>query len=137
MERRLRFLLVDDDVYMRMLIRRYAEPYGVVVEAVDGIEACSIFKESCEPGGDRLDLILMDYHMPGLDGFETVAEIRKMEGLGRCGRVCIVMVTSMEDPNVIMRSVYDNLCCRYLLKPVLCSDFNAMIEELFHDGEGD
>ena len=39
------------------------------------------------------DIIIMDYHMPGLNGFEAVAEIRKYPS---CTNIPIIILTSDE-----------------------------------------
>ncbi len=65
-------LIVDDEVQIRTLIRKYAEFGGHrVTEAADGMEAIAKAAESAP------DLIVMDIMMPELDGFSAVREIRK------------------------------------------------------------
>ncbi len=68
----MRLLVVDDEVRIRELIRKYAAFEGYeVTEAADGMEAV----EKCRQG--KFDLIIMDVMMPELDGFSAVREIRK------------------------------------------------------------
>ena len=68
-----RLLIVDDEMNIRMLIKKYAlfEKYDVE-EAENGMEAI----EKCR--GTDFDLIIMDIMMPELDGFSACREIRKM-----------------------------------------------------------
>ena len=69
-----RILVVDDEANIRTLIRKYAEFEGdQVTEAENGMEAV----ELCRRHPDAFDIIVMDVMMPELDGFSTVAEIRK------------------------------------------------------------
>ena len=44
-----------------------------ILRAQNGTEAIAVFKENTE-----IDLILMDINMPGMDGFETTKEIKKI-----------------------------------------------------------
>jgi len=69
-----KLLIVDDEVNIRMLIRKYAtfEQYEVD-EAENGMEAIEKF----QAGG--YDLIIMDVMMPELDGFSACREIRKTD----------------------------------------------------------
>lgn len=68
-------LVVDDEVGIRMIIKKYAEFEGhTVTEAGDGMEAVSIVRQS----PDKFDIIIMDVMMPELDGFSAVKEIRKV-----------------------------------------------------------
>ncbi|MGN0753688.1 MAG: response regulator transcription factor [Aristaeellaceae bacterium] len=65
-------LVVDDEMNIRGMIRKYAVFEGYqVTEAADGLEAVQM----CESG--RFDLIVMDVMMPEMDGFTALREIRK------------------------------------------------------------
>lgn len=65
-------LIVDDEINIRGLIRKYAIFEGYqVTEAANGMEAIRMCREG------QFDLIVMDVMMPELDGFSTVREIRK------------------------------------------------------------
>ncbi len=64
-------LVVDDDPVNRRVASRLVEELGgEAVEAESGHAAIA------ELGRRRFDLVLMDYMMPGMDGFETTARIR-------------------------------------------------------------
>lgn len=79
----LKLLIVDDDRHLRKLVLTYAELEGFVcVEAEDGCEAI----EKVSKG--NFDIIVLDVMMPGIDGFETLAEIRKEN------QVPVIMLTS-------------------------------------------
>ena len=65
-------LIVDDEINIRGLIRKYAVFEGYqVTEAGNGLEALQMCR-AC-----RFDLIIMDVMMPEMDGFSAVREIRK------------------------------------------------------------
>ena len=65
-------LVVDDEVRIRTIIKKYAEFEGhTVSEAGDGMEAVNM----CRNG--KYDIIIMDIMMPELDGFSACREIRK------------------------------------------------------------
>ena len=67
-----KILVVDDEVRIRSIIRKYAEFEGhTVVEAGDGMEAVRIAR------ADDFDIIILDIMMPELDGFSACREIRK------------------------------------------------------------
>ncbi len=66
-----KLLVVDDEVLIRDLIRKYAEYEGYEVSsAADGFEAVKMCRN------ERYDIIIMDIMMPELDGFSAVKEIR-------------------------------------------------------------
>lgn len=65
-------LVVDDEVRIRSIIKKYAEFEGhTVTEAADGMEAVRLTR------ANEYDLIIMDIMMPELDGFSACREIRK------------------------------------------------------------
>ena len=66
-------LVVDDEMRIRTIIRKYAEFEGYTVsEAADGMEAVMLCRTN------SYDLIIMDIMMPELDGFSACREIRKI-----------------------------------------------------------
>jgi signal transduction histidine kinase/AmiR/NasT family two-component response regulator len=67
----LRLLLVDDHPINRQVAALFLRPFNMrVVEAVNGREALEALKR--EP----FDLVLLDIHMPVMDGTETIGHIR-------------------------------------------------------------
>ena len=71
-----KLLIVDDEINIRELIKKYASFEGYeVVEALDGIEAI----EKCK--NEDFDIVIMDVMMPELDGFSAVKEIRKTKNI--------------------------------------------------------
>ena len=75
-EQRRRVLVVDDHPTNRKLMQAIVEEMGwSCVAAESGADALA----ACR-GGDRFDLILMDYRMPGMDGCETTKAIRALGG---------------------------------------------------------
>ena len=69
----IRILAVDDEPDLRSLLRILLKNRGYeVLEAASGREAVELVRS--EP---RIDLVIMDIMMPGLNGVEACAEIRK------------------------------------------------------------
>ena len=65
-------LVVDDEVRIRSMIRKYAEFEGhTVTEAGDGMQAVFLLRNG------TYDIVIMDIMMPELDGFSACREIRK------------------------------------------------------------
>ena len=68
-----RVLVVDDDPVMRRMAARCLAAMGLsVLEAEDGVAAIA------SVGREAPDLVLLDVEMPGLDGFETCQELRRL-----------------------------------------------------------
>ncbi len=66
-------LVIDDDPQLRALVELALKVTAgwTVLEAVSGEEALDLLQT------ERPDAILLDYHMPGLSGLETLARIRE------------------------------------------------------------
>jgi CheY-like chemotaxis protein len=65
-------LVADDRDTGRELVRTVLENSGYcVVEAVNGMEAVQFARER------KPDLIILDLHMPGKDGFDVIQELRR------------------------------------------------------------
>lgn len=69
-------LVVDDEVRIRSIIKKYAEFEGhTVTEAGDGMEAVRLCRS------ESFDIVIMDIMMPELDGFSACREIRKVSNV--------------------------------------------------------
>jgi CheY-like chemotaxis protein len=66
-----RILLTDDHAVNRKVVQMFLKPFGIeIVEARDGSEALDRLS------AEAFDLVLMDIHMPNMDGREAVKLIR-------------------------------------------------------------
>jgi CheY-like chemotaxis protein len=67
-----RVLVVEDNDMNMQLVEYLLEEGGYqIVKAASGEEALTIAR-----GGDPVDLILMDIHLPGIDGLSVVREMK-------------------------------------------------------------
>ncbi|MEZ6031051.1 MAG: ATP-binding protein [Hyphomonadaceae bacterium] len=66
-----RVLLTDDNAVNRQVARLFLQPQGAeLTEAANGAEALRILEK------ETFDLVLLDVHMPVMDGIETIQRIR-------------------------------------------------------------
>ncbi|MBZ5610683.1 MAG: response regulator [Acidobacteriia bacterium] len=81
----IRVLVVEDDEVSVQIARSMLEKLGCQVDAAtNGVEAIKLFRQ------EIYNLILMDWQMPHMDGFETTARIRSMPR----GRVTPILGTT-------------------------------------------
>jgi len=113
-------LIVDDDQGNRYLAKEYLELAGYeTVEAGNGVEALSVFVER-DP-----DIVLLDVHMPQMDGFEACRQLRKIH---RGAHVPILMVTGMDDHKSVARA-YELGATDVIVKPI---NFQILTQRLIY-----
>ena len=124
--RPLRVLLAEDTPVNQVVARKILENAGHSVRiAGDGAIAVEVFKE------ERFDLILMDLHMPEMDGLTASREIRRLEAEpGAEGHILIVALTAnamKDDQDRCLAAGMD----AYLSKPIRPQELYAMLQRLF------
>ncbi|MBU1125397.1 MAG: response regulator [Candidatus Omnitrophica bacterium] len=83
----LKILLVDDDKDFSGLIRKTIESWGYeVMSASSGNDALDTARKY------KVDVIILDYLMPDMDGVDTLKELRKIDE-----KVPVIMFTSLPD----------------------------------------
>jgi two-component system chemotaxis response regulator CheY len=88
-------LVVDDSITIRQQLRAFLEPHAFrVLEAGDGAEGLS------RAQGERVDMLIVDVNMPGMDGLEMLGEIRKLEGYARTPAF---VLTTESSPDLVRR----------------------------------
>jgi len=89
-------LIADDDLTMRLLMRKVLEENDFdVVECEDGEHVVSEFIKR------PADIVLLDVEMPGMDGYTACRELRKLDN---GTYVPIVMVTGLDDVESVNNS---------------------------------
>jgi len=87
--RPLKILLAEDGLANKIVAKGLLEAGGhQVVVASDGRETVDCWEAS------DFDLILMDMHMPEMDGLQATQEIRRREAMRGLGRIPIVAITA-------------------------------------------
>ena len=124
----LRILLVEDNPANQKLATYILQDRGHLVEvAGDGLEALCLTEQN------NYDVILMDVQMPGMNGLEATAAIRKRENGG--SRVPIIAMTAHAmkgDRDRCLAAGMDG----YLSKPVNAQEMIALVESLAAGSSG-
>lgn len=116
-------LLVEDNNLDRDMEAELLKNLGYRVEAVcDGVSAYEMLKDS-EPG--RYDMVLMDIQMPGMDGYETTAAIRRLEN-ERVSEIPIIALSSDAMEEDCERSLKSGMNEHYA-KPIDIEELHKII----------
>ncbi|MGI6372677.1 MAG: response regulator [Caldicoprobacterales bacterium] len=110
----LRILVIDDNRTNRIILEKMLREKGAyIVLAQDGVTGIQLMNEYLK-AGTPFDIILLDGHMPGMDGFTVAEHIRNDAGLKD---TTIMMLTSMDLMEGMARCKEIGIEV-YLIKPV-------------------
>ena len=102
-------LYIEDDPANRILVRRVMEAQGYrVLEAENGMQGLEIAQM------EQFGAILVDIHMPEMDGFEVMARLRAMP---QTASVPIIALTAMVMKGDRERTLEAG-CSGYIQKPI-------------------
>ena len=112
-------LLVDDEVaFVETLVKRLAKRDLNVSAAHSGQEALDTLEAS---GPAKIDVVILDVKMPGMDGLETLAKIKEQDPL-----IEVVMLTG----HATVESAIDGMkkgAFDYLMKPC---DVDVLLDKI-------
>lgn len=91
-----RVMIVDDAVFMRMMLKDILEKNGFEVagEAANGVEAILEYKNT------NPDIVTMDVTMPEMDGIQALREIMKFDSSAK-----IIMCSAMGQQGMVMDAI--------------------------------
>ena len=125
-----RALIADDNALSREILADILRSFGMEPTTVDsGTAALAEFKAAAQAGRDY-ELVLMDWHMPGVDGLETVTRLRAACELTRMPAVLMVTAFGREE---IHQSAEQLGVAGVLIKPVTRSMMFNTLNKIFGD----
>ena len=111
-------LIVDDELEIRGLLKEMTGMRGYTsIDAADGTQALDLLEKH------KVNLIICDISMPGINGLEMIAQVRK-RGL----RSAIVMLTAHSENTMILEALRLG-AVDYICKPF---DSKELFEKLPH-----
>jgi len=123
-----RILIVEDVEMNQVVATRLLEELGHrVAVAGGGAQALAILGE--RDAKTRFDLVLMDIQMPGMDGLETTAELRRLEAENNWPPLPVVAMTANAmkgDREKYLAAGLDDC----LTKPVTMNDLVGLLDRL-------
>lgn len=116
-------LVVDDNTGIRRLL------FEVLTEEGYNVEIASSGADALAKVNDRVpDLILLDVKMPGLNGLETLTEIRKISSF-----IPIVIMTAYSELDTVLRAMESGLIRYFLRKPFDLDEVRKYVKNILAD----
>ena len=107
-----KLLIVDDSPENRLLLKVFLKQYPVQVdEAADGAQAVARLRT------EHYDLVLMDVHMPVMDGLSATRAIRRQEH-ERGLRATTILALTADDSEQDKQDTLQAGCNAHLVKPI-------------------
>ncbi len=123
-------LVVDDNLTNRRILEELLRGWKMQPETAAGArEALELIRRRTNRG-EPFDVILTDLHMPDMDGFALVEELRR----GPPDAKHVLMLTSGEHPGDLARSRGLGIAA-YLTKPVRRAELRAAISAAIAEGK--
>lgn len=117
----LRVLLVDDDRVIQFATQRMFVICGFVIDvAYDGLQALDMVRSSFL----KYDFIIMDIHMPNMDGIQVTRQVRKMPNYERVPVFALTGDMSMQAKLEVISAGMNE----YFNKPIDIDSVLAMIK---------
>lgn len=108
----MKIMIVDDSEVMRRIhkntLKEQNIPEESMIEAADGVEALKLAIS------EQIDLFLVDWNMPKLDGLSFVKKLRDM---GPYGETPIIMITSEAAKYNVIEAINAGVT-NYVVKPI-------------------
>lgn len=111
-------LIAEDNASNYKLLEAILSKSYNLLHAWDGKEAVELFAQH------RPQIVLMDISMPGMDGYESTREIRKLSAT-----VPIIGLTARAFPDDEQKS-YDCGMTEYMTKPINISNLRMRLEQI-------
>jgi CheY-like chemotaxis protein len=116
-------ILVAEDCDDSFALTALALPNENVWRARDGRDALRMIQKQ------RFDVVFMDVHMPGMDGYSAIRKIRDWE-TQICHARTPMIVLSSDDLETQRRSAAQSGCSGFLRKPMRSSDLARLLSRL-------
>ncbi len=119
----MKILAVDDSITMLNLIKKTLTDLGYtdILICESGDDALQILEKQ------SFDLVLLDWHMPGLTGLDFLRIVKNNESTKN---IPIVMCTTETHPMSI-QSARESGASAYLIKPITPETFYRVVQKIF------
>lgn len=121
-----RILVIEDNPANLELLTLLLEAFGhIVLAASGGAEGIEVVRR------EKLDLIICDVQMPGVDGYEVARRLKKDPMLHRIPLVAVTALAMVGDREKVLNAGFDG----YIDKPIVPEKFVRQVEAFMLKGD--
>lgn len=117
----MKVIIADDSLVTRKIIEAAIKPLGYdVLHAANGQEVIKLLDQQAH----EVELVLLDWNMPVLNGYETVQRIK---GNDLCDHICVMMVSTESEDDKIEQAIAAG-AAGYLAKPFTREELTEKVQ---------
>jgi YesN/AraC family two-component response regulator len=118
---KVRLLIADDEMIEKMYLHRFLQDHFAdqcqIFQAENGREALRVF------GEEQIQVAIMDIEMPGMNGIEAAAEMKRQDP-----NCCIIFLSAYDEFSYARKAISIH-ALDYLLKPYQEEELLAVVED--------
>ena len=126
-----RVLIVDDNDTNRKILQAQATGWGMNNEMAENGPQALKMMSTATADGTPYELILLDWHMPGMDGLEVARLIHTDDSIAPIRIMMLSSVAISKDTLMVLQKNVD----QFLTKPVHQSDLYSCLVKLMKNGQ--
>ena len=115
----------DNELNMKLVVETLAAQGCQILEARSGEQCLQILEKA------RPDMILMDIHLPGINGIETLGEIKKNPALAHIPVLAVTASVMNSDRQKTLEAGFDS----FIVKPIDLKIFVSTIQKFLLDSK--
>jgi len=119
-------LLIDDEFDIHALCKKYAEKNGYnLISAYNGNEGFSAL------ANNKIDLILLDYFMPVMDGYTFYSKLKSNTQYSKFQNIPVIMLTVSNNQNPKIEELLSSGVTLFLQKPFGFKELMNIVSNIF------
>ena len=127
-----KILVAEDQAFMRLGMVKLLIDIGFEEINVVACENGKVAYDILKSGIDEFDIVISDWNMPKMNGFELLKAIRAARGYFK--NIPFILVTTVSEKEKVVEALNYNVAA-YLLKPVQPPKLQESIKRIFTEGD--
>lgn len=119
-------LIIDDNEHNRTILKEMLKNWGIKSDAAkSGIQAIELIKKHYD-----YDIVLLDYHMPEMDGFEVIKKMQNEFDFSTNKKPVIMLCSSSADTDMLDKKCKETGIVFRIIKPVKMNELYIKLKQI-------